>query len=101
MKRADSKGEKPIYRPRNWKEQERMEKKKNQVDNWYRKGGYESMMFVPATPGAELRKDLQEKMDTLGMQVKIVEKPGEKLVNVLKQNTKKEKIIYHVGKMIV
>ena len=36
------------------------------------------MMFVPATPGAELRRTIQEEMDMLEMKVKVVEKPGEK-----------------------
>ena len=93
MKKADSRGEKPIYRPRGWREGEREEKKRNKIDSWYKTGGYESMMFVPATPGAELRKEIQEEMDKLQMKVKIVEKPGEKLVNVMKQNVKRERVL--------
>ena len=38
------------------------------------------MMFVPATPGSELRKKVQGELDMLNMKVKVVEKPGEKLI---------------------
>ena len=82
MKEAEIKGEKPIYWPRTWREKERREEKRNKVRGWYKKGGFDSKMFVPATPGAELKKRVEKEMEGTGVRVKIVEKPGEKLIKI-------------------
>ena len=66
MKEAEIKGEKPIYRPRTWREKERREEKRNKVRGWYKKGGFDSKMFVPATPGAELKKRVEKEMEGTG-----------------------------------
>ena len=51
------------------------------------------MIFVPATPGTELKRKLQKEMDGLNMKVKVVEKPGDRLVDTLKMNVKKERVL--------
>ena len=73
MVKAEMDGTKPVYRARKWREEERREKKKRAVDTWFTKGGFESMIFVPATPGMELKKKIQKEMDEMNMKVKVVE----------------------------
>ncbi len=53
---VDACGEKPMYRTRTWRKIERMREKRKKREGWYRKGGYDSVIFVPATPGSELKR---------------------------------------------
>ena len=72
-----------------WNKEARELDKKNKKD-WYTKGGYEYIAFVPATPGSELMKNIEESIAPCNkIKVKVVEKPGQKLINVLKMSTKK------------
>ena len=57
--KADREGVKPLYRPREWNRDARDLHKKNKKE-WYKRGGYEYIAFVPATPGSELLKDIEE-----------------------------------------
>lgn len=52
----DANGEKPLYRPWGWKAHERARERKKRCDNWFRKGGYETVIFVPATPGSQIKR---------------------------------------------
>ena len=49
--------------------------------------------MVPATPGSELKKRIEEKWKTLGVmqKVKVIEKPGKKFGDVLKMNNRSQK----------
>ena len=51
-------------------------------ETWYTKGGYESTIFIPATPDGELRKRMQRKVDKTDMRIKVIYKTG----NTLKRN---------------
>ena len=63
---------------------------KKQKDNWYKSfGNYDSIIFVPCTPGTELRKMVQESLKDTGMKIKVVEKPGQKMVDIIKMTLKK------------
>ena len=55
----------------------------------YKRGGYEYIAFVPATPGSELLKDIEESIENNKMKVKVVEQPGQKIINILKMSSKK------------
>ena len=74
----------PVYRPKNWKWEERRELKESRKKNWYKKGGYRSVIFVPATEGSELTKRFREVVSASGMEIKIVEKSGKTLEEVLR-----------------
>ena len=43
----------PLYRPREWDRGSRRKKKILAISSWYRPN--DAVMFVPATPGSELR----------------------------------------------
>ena len=45
----DASGEKPLYRPREWRALERTLEGRKSRDNWFRKGGFDTVIFVPAT----------------------------------------------------
>ena len=60
MKEKDVTGERPLYRKKAWRRNERRNEKHNRKRNWFRRGGYESIIFVPCTPKAELMKRLRD-----------------------------------------
>ena len=49
---ASDRGEKPLYRPREWKQEERQREKHLKKAAWFRPA--DSVAFFPATPGGEL-----------------------------------------------
>ena len=61
MREKDVTGERPLYRKKAWRRNERRNEKHNRKRNWFRRGGYESIIFVPCTPKAELMKRLFKK----------------------------------------
>ena len=85
-------GVKPMFRNRSWKKDEREEKKRNNKVNWYKNGknqkiDYKSVLFVPPTPGGALAKELRNREEEINHRnkerIKIVEKSGENLENIL------------------
>ena len=72
-------GVRPINRPATWNREERRRKKVGKRNNWSAKGGYIAPIFVPATPGGELAKEMKDIADreaVAGMRFKIVETGG-------------------------
>ena len=73
MVEKDDSGEAPLYRPHDYKKKER--------ESCFKAGDkFESVLFVPATPGAKLKKLVEDKIKSLELKVRVVEKPGAKLV---------------------
>ena len=60
MMEAQRSGRRPINRPRSWKEKEQAETKWKKKGNWYKSGGYNSVMFCPYTPNSELANKWRE-----------------------------------------
>ena len=90
MLEADKDGTKPLFRDRNWNKDERISIKQNQKHNWYRKNpkiNYKTVLFVPPTPRGILAKELTKREDELNKhsnsRIKIVEKGGVKIENIL------------------
>ena len=54
--------------------------------NWFRKGGFESVMFVPATPGSQLRRMIEEEIEGSSLKIKVVEKAGIRVKKILQIN---------------
>ena len=52
----DKKGECPMYRSKCWERVRRDREKADMKKTWYKKGGYETVLFVDATPNNELAK---------------------------------------------
>mgnify|MGYP003324695666 CR=1 FL=1 len=65
---------------------------KNSCPNPQGKDGktFESVMMIPATPNSQLKKMIQERLRALklGNNIKIIEKSGQKFIEVLKQHNK-------------
>ena len=93
MKEEARIGRKPVYRKREWKRNERRREKIRKSKNWYKKGGEESVLFVTATPGSELKNKLQKEIKKSKFKIKVVEKSGNKIIRLLQKNNpfKKEK----------
>ena len=86
-------GFQPLYRLKGFKKLERFIKKNTQKKNWYKQGGYESFIMVPSTPGSTLKKNIEKKLKALKQSkvIKVVEKTGQKFIDILKMKNKKEK----------
>ena len=71
----------PLYRPREWDRETRRRKKLMARTAWYRPA--DAVMFVPATPGSELRNSIQEivtrKTAEIGMTATVKETGGTKM----------------------
>ena len=82
MIEEDRKGNKPLFRDRNWQQEERLALKQNKKRNWFRNENskYKSVLFVPPTPGSQLAKELQNRENELNKyndeRIKIVESGG-------------------------
>ena len=66
----------PLYRGKFWELEERTRKKREKADNWYKSGGYETVMFVDATPNEKLANECRKIVRNAGLKIRIVEKAG-------------------------
>jgi hypothetical protein len=75
---ACGRGERPLYRPRAWQQEERAAARRMKRAAWHRPA--DSVLFVPATPDSQLaeqsRKVLQEEAGRLGVSIRVVETGG-------------------------
>ena len=74
MMENEEKGIRPINRPKTWKKKERMELKEKKKTDWYKQGGFDSVLFVPATPNGKLKHMYEEEIRRSGLRIKIVER---------------------------
>ena len=66
-------GKRALHTPRGWKTRERaIEKQKDKI-GWYKKGGDDSFIFVPATPVAEPQRIYAKELKAKGFKIKVVE----------------------------
>jgi hypothetical protein len=96
MLEDDKNGTKPLFRAREWNKDKRDEIKRNKKVNWYKNPAksninYKSVLFVPPTPGGILAKELKKREEELNKyseeRIKVIEKGGIKVENIL---TKKD-----------
>ena len=91
MVEDDTTGVKPMYRNREWNKEERIKVKSTKKSNWWNTVKsdiqYKTVLFVTPTPGGQLMKELQKRESELNKnnedRIKIVEKGGLKIKNVL------------------
>lgn len=76
-------GNRPLYRPKGYETAERKEAKAKKKKEWYTKGGFESVIFVPATPNSTIKKSYEAVMKETTFKMKIVEKSGTQLKRIL------------------
>ena len=75
-----------MYRPYDWNREERDKAKKNKVNDWYGRGGYQSVIFVPSTPGSVLQQRYQSEVDRQGLRIRVVEKAGRSMKSMIQRS---------------
>ena len=79
----DEDGIRPMFRPRGYQTAERKKAKANKKTEWYSKGGFESVIFVPATPESKLKKKYESEIRKSRFKIKVVEKSGTQLKRIV------------------
>ena len=88
IKRKEESGEKPMYRTKEWKRKERRREKRDKKTHWFKKGGYETVIFVPCTPNAQLKKSYEQIIERTDIKMKVVERRGQTLKSKLVKTSK-------------
>ena len=89
----DANGEAPMYRSSEWRRLQRSQEKQRKRENWYKKSGCDSVIFVPASPNSTLKRQYQERIEDAGFKIKVVEQTGTTLKRKLQQsNPFKERV---------
>ena len=83
---AEKNGERPMYRHKGWKQKQREKEKEKKSKNWLNTTKYNSVIFVPATPRSELQKQMQRKIDTTDIKIKVIERTGMALKQKLQKS---------------
>ena len=86
VKVKDQTGEQPMYRSREWKMYTRKREKRKKKNNWFKKGEYKSVMFIPPTPKSELKKAFETEIKKSQVKIKVVETSGNSLKNKLQRS---------------
>ena len=89
MLNNDKEGVVPLHRDEMWKKNERENAKDREKDNWYRGGKdkFEAPLFIPWTENGELKNVSQKIVDDLGLKIKVVEKTGRKIKELLQKSS--------------
>ena len=92
MLAADRDGQHPLYRDREWFEEERRSPKPKKKTTWLTRGGFDTVIMCPATPNGELAKMFQQVVDSAQgpVKFKIQEVAGRSVHSIL-QNTNPSK----------
>ena len=88
MVAADREGTHPLYRDQNWHKQVRHAHRQTKKTDWLKKGNYETVIMVNATPGGELAKRYKEvvKNNPGPVKIKIMEKGGRQVKSILQRS---------------
>ena len=81
--KREKEGKEPMYRPKNWNRKERERVKRMKRNTWYSRGGDETVMFVDATPGSSMAKEIRNVLKTCNLKIKVVERSGQTLKQTL------------------
>ena len=54
--------------------------------NWYKKGGNEAVIFIPATKNSQLQRRYQKEIKRQGFKIKVVEKAGVAIKKLLQRS---------------
>ena len=82
----DASGETPLYRPREWRKLDRAREKRRKREIWYKKGGFDTVIFVPATPRSQLKHRYMKEIKETGFKVRVVEQSGTTLKSMLQKS---------------
>ena len=75
-----------MHRERTWNQNQRRKEKEGRQKNWFNTDKYDSVMFITATPNSELKKKMQDAIDSKGGRIKVIEKSGTKIIRMLQRN---------------
>ena len=78
-----SDGTRPMHRPKEWKRTERKQEKELKKKTWYKRGGAESVVFIPCTPNEELKRKYETEIKKSGFNIKVIERSGSKIKDIL------------------
>ena len=78
--------ERPLHRPKEWRKDEREQEKVSKKNDWYKQGGKEAVIFVPATPNSQLQRKYQKEIKRQGFKIKVVEKAGIAIKRLLQRS---------------
>ena len=76
IKDKEALGIRPVNRPKEWKWKERQEEKQRKKRTWYKKDGFDSVLFIPSTPGGKLKSIYQREIFKSRIRIKVVQKNG-------------------------
>ena len=85
-------GERPLYRRKQWKQNERTKEKRKRKENWYKQKTknkekeFMSVLFVQPTEGSVLKKTYEEVIERSMCNVKVVERAGTSVKNQLQRS---------------
>ena len=63
LREKENNNVRPLYRERSWNRAERDQLKSEKRLNWYKKGGYDSVIFLPTTPRSSLVQQCKEAVE--------------------------------------
>ena len=86
IREKEALGIRPINRPKEWRRVEREKEKLEKKQSWYKSGGFDSVLFVPATPESKLKNMYQREVAKSGFRVKVVEKVSTSLKSRLQKS---------------
>ena len=83
IKEKEALGIRPMHRPKDWERQSRRKLKEQKKRNWYKEGGFDSVIFVTMTPNGELKKMYENEIRKSGLRIRVVERTGRTLKSQL------------------
>ena len=86
IKMKEEKGEQPMYRTKEWKLAERLKQKLDKKTSWFKRGGADTVIFIPATPNSVLKHKYEEEIKRTQLRIKIIETPGPKIVQKVQKS---------------
>ena len=65
---------------------ERDRVKNEKLLGWYKRGGYDSVMFIQSSPGSEMKRKFQAEVDRSNLRIRVVEKAGRSIKSALQRS---------------
>ena len=79
----EANGLRPMHRPKTWRRAERIVEKEEKKKTWYKRGGFDSVLFIPTTPNGRLKSMYEGVIRRSGIRMKVVERTGRTLKSQL------------------
>ena len=86
MRDKDEEGVQPLYRPKTWRRVERQKERRMKKTNWFKNKGDMSVVFIPATPGSELKRRYEAAIQQCRVGIKVVETSGRTIKSVVQRS---------------